>query len=254
MIRRTEIFSDATLYLGDCREILPTIRNIDAVVTDPPYGIDFDFTRQRNGSRSGLSWSTDRNAINVKRDWTKIRGDDSPFDAGPWIKYRQAILWGANNYQNMPPSRCWLIWDKRRETTPDNHGDAELAWTNLDSVIRVHRQVWRGIVREGEENVGLQQKLHPAQKPLALMRWCVGMTDGVVLDPFMGSGTTGVACVNLGRKFIGVEIEEKYFDIACRRIEEAYRQPRLFDDPKPAPTQSCLLETSSPDDRSGKGE
>jgi site-specific DNA-methyltransferase (adenine-specific)/modification methylase len=238
---RREVIGACDLYLADCREILPTLGKVDAVVTDPPYGIDFDFGRVRIGRSARLAWGT-KNGRNIQRGWNRIHGDAEPFDATPWLQYPQTILWGGNNYAGLPPARCLLIWDKRRETTPDCHGDAEVAWTNLDSVIRVHRQVWRGVVREGEENVVNSAKLHPAQKPLALMRWCVEMTSGVVLDPFMGSGTTGVACVKLGRRFIGIEIEPRYFDIACKRIEAATKQPDLFvEQPRPRAVQETLL-------------
>jgi site-specific DNA-methyltransferase (adenine-specific) len=237
---RREQIGDATLYCGDCREILPLLPKVDAVVSDPPYGIDFDFARERKGRKSGLAWGI-RSGADIQREWTRIKGDDAPFEASVWTRFPQAILWGGNNYQGMPASRCWLVWDKRRETTPDCHGDAELAWTNLDSVVRVHRQVWRGIVREGEENVANSDKFHPTQKPLALMRWCVGMTEGLVLDPYMGSGTTGVACVKLGRRFIGIEIEPKYYEIACRRIEAAYAQPDMFVEAPKTPAEQLQL-------------
>jgi len=229
------------LALGDCREILPTLGRVDAVVTDPPYGIDFDFGRERKGRKSGLSWGM--SGGDIQRDWSRIVGDDGAFDPSPFLTFDEVILWGGNNYQGLPPSRCWLIWDKRRDTTPDNHGDAEMAWTNLDGVIRVHRQVWRGIVREGVENVALSPKFHPTQKPLALMEWSIGFVNGAtILDPFMGSGTTGVACAKMGRTFIGIEIDEKYFDIACRRVEAAMNQPDLFiPQPKAKAEQLTLL-------------
>ncbi len=224
---RIERIGDCELYLGDCREILPTLGKVDAVVTDPPYGIDFDFGRERKGRKTGLSWGAAGG--DIQRDWSRIIGDNVTFDPAPFLAFDEVILWGGNNYPGLPPSRCWLIWDKRRDTTPDHHGDAEIAWTNLNTVIRVHRQLWRGIVREGQENVALSPKFHPTQKPLALMEWSLGFVDGhTILDPFMGSGTTGVACVKLGRKFIGIEIEEKYFDIACKRIDAATRQGDLF--------------------------
>ena len=217
---------DATLYHGDCLEILPTLPKVDAVITDPPYGIAMKWKGvTRLGRKSGLAWGA--NDTRKQPDWDDIRGDDVAFDPKPFLDFLQVILWGGNNYP-LPPARGWLVWDKRRDSTPDHHGDAELAWTNLNSVIRVHRQLWRGIVREGEENVANCSKYHPTQKPIELMRWCVSMTAGHVIDPFMGSGTTGVACANLGRKFIGIEIERKYFDIACERIDNAYRQQRLI--------------------------
>lgn len=241
MTGRIETIGDCTLYEGDCREI--DLPRHAAIVSDPPYGIDFDFGRERKGRKSGLSWGI--SGGDIQRGWSKIVGDNTTFDPSPWLSYKHVILWGANNYPNMPPARCWLVWDKRRDTTPDHHGDAELAWTSLDGVIRVHRQMWRGIVREGEENVALQSKHHPTQKPVALMRWCIKQLpdDGtLIIDPFMGSGTTGVAAARLGRAFVGIESEPRYFDIACRRIEQAYRQPDLFvSPPSPKPIQEALL-------------
>ena len=242
---RKEVIGNATLYLGDCLEILPSIKycancvapptcprcvsvNGFTLITDPPYGIGMKWKGvDRNNRHSGLAWKSS-GTFNRQPEWTDIVGDDKPFDPLPWLAYPQVILWGANNYSGLPAARRWLVWDKRRDTTPDNHGDAELAWTNLDGVIRTHRQVWRGIVREGEENVAKTSKSHPTQKPIELMRWCVDMTTGNVLDPFMGSGSTGVACMNLQRPFIGIEIEPKYFDIACERITNAQRQERMF--------------------------
>ncbi len=241
MTFREEHLSDSVrLILGDCREVLPTLGSVHAVVTDPPYGIDFKWKgADRHNRTSGLAWGAGRKS--AEPQWSDIVGDDKPFDAMPWLAFDEVILWGGNNYVGLPPARCWLIWDKRRDTTPDHHGDCELAWTNLDSVIRCHRQTWRGIVREGEENVVNGDKYHPTQKPLELMKFCVRMTTGAILDPFMGSGTTGVAAVKLGRRFIGIEIEEKYFDIACRRISEALKQPDLFiEKPKPVKQEAFL--------------
>ena len=217
----------ATLYCGDSADLIASLQRDSAVVADPPYGIGMKWKdAKRLGRKSGLDWG----ATDVERQpqWRDIHGDHQPFDPAPWLAFRQAILWGGNNYEGLPASRRWLVWDKRRDMTPDDHGDAELAWTNLDGVIRVHRQVWRGVVREGSENVANGPKYHPTQKPIELMRWCVSMTEGLVIDPYMGSGTTGVACADLQRAFIGVEIEPAYFEIACDRIDRAQRQERLF--------------------------
>lgn len=217
---------NATLYLADCREVAGELV-ADAVVSDPPYGIGMKWAEaKRIGRKSGLAFagSADR-----QPEWKDIHGDTEPFDPAPWLRYSEVILWGANNYASrLPDSRGWLIWDKRRDTTPDDHGDAEMAWTSLDRVIRVHRQVWRGIVREGSENVANGPKHHPTQKPIELMRWCVAMTSGTVLDPYMGSGSTGVACMDLQRPFVGVEIDPGYYEVACKRIEDAQRQARLI--------------------------
>jgi len=126
----------------------------------------------------------------------------------------QHIIWGGN-YFPLPPSRCWLVWNKPERGF--SLAEAELAWTSFDAVVRVF-----------DGNRSEPDRVHPTQKTVALMRWCVAKTTGDILDPFMGSGTTGVACMNLGRKFIGIEIEPKYFDIACERIENAQRQGRLI--------------------------
>lgn len=215
---------NATLYLADCRDIE---LGADVLITDPPYGIGMRWKGVDRATRCGAGLKG-RYSANRQPDWDDIKGDDRSFDPTPWLEFPEAIIWGANNYSGLPASRGWLIWDKRCGTTSDDHGDAELAWTNLDQVIRIHRQIWRGIVREGSENVVHGPKLHPTQKPIELMQWCVSLTKGrIVLDPFMGSGTTGVAAVSQEREFIGVEIERKYFDVACQRIEDAQRQLRL---------------------------
>lgn len=238
--RRKEVIGDATLYLGDCREILPTLVNVDAVVTDPPYGIDFHHSKKRTNRANGLVWG--RGATGEDRGWPDIIGDDGPFDPEPWLAFRQVVLFGANHFANkLPAAAGWLIWDKRDGTTSDNYSDCELAWTNLKIPARLHRQLWRGVMRAGEDNAVNSPKWHPSQKPYELMRWVVRFTEGLVLDPFMGSGTTGVACARMGRKFVGIEIEPRYFDAACRRIEEAYRQTDLFIDRPAAAVQEALL-------------
>lgn len=229
MTPRCEVIGDCTLWLGDCLQLyeqLPSPTEDVAVIADPPYGIGFDCAKDRTNRHTTLV-GIGKN-LNLHRQWQNIIGDDHPFDPTPWLPYPQVILWGGNHYTGLPPARCWLIWDKRKDQTSDHHGDAELAWTNLTRVIRIHRQIWRGALREGEENATHGGKVHPAQKPVALLTWCVRMTRGLVLDPYAGSFTTGVACVRLGRPFVGVEIEERYWELGCRRIEAAYAQPDLF--------------------------
>lgn len=233
------IIGNATLYLGDCREILPTLGRVDAVVTDPPYGINWNPKRKRaNGFLKGIRL--------IDRNFEPIEGDNKPFDPSELLGLAdQIILWGANHYSDkLPSSSRWLLWDKRCGVTPDHQADCEMAWCSFPGVARIHRQLWRGIAREGSENIAIAgDKLHPNQKPVALMGWAIKFTTGdIILDPFMGSGTTGVAAVRLGRKFIGIEIEPKYFDIACRRIEEAARQGDLFVARSPEPTQQSWAE------------
>ena len=229
MSPRKETIGDATLYLGDCREILPTLPRVDAVVTDPPYGIGF----VHSGKGGCLARSTQFGGV-------AIAGDDKPFDPTPWLDFPEVILWGGNHFASrLPDASCWLTWDKRDGVCSNDQADGEHAWTNLKGPARIKRHLWNGMLKQSERG---EVRSHPTQKPVAVMQWALEMTRGrTILDPFMGSGTTGVACMKLGRKFIGIEIEPKYFDIACKRIEEAWKQPRLFDEPKPKPVQEALL-------------
>jgi site-specific DNA-methyltransferase (adenine-specific) len=222
--KRKEVIGNATLYLGDCLEILPTLSKVDAVITDPPYGVKERTDRLSKG----------RSILALAHDFPPVHGDDKPFDPAPWLSFPIVAMWGANNYASkLPDSRGWLVWDKRPHGQRNDNGDCELCWTNCDTVMRAHKQLWMGMMRGGEQNLSRGGTLqHPTQKPVELMRWVISETkvkaDATVLDPFMGSGTTGVACANLQRQFIGIEIEPKYFDIACERIENAQRQERLF--------------------------
>lgn len=219
---RIETIGDATLYHGDCREILPTLGKVDAVVTDPPYGIAHLW---KGGS--GKGWGKARSEAIIRNDWDDVAPDKNLFNVLREMSDHQ-IIWGGN-YFDLPPSRCWLVWNKPERNF--SLAEAELAWTNLDKVVRV---IDCPRSEQGRE--------HPTQKPVKVMAWSVSKVSGLILDPFMGSGTTGVACVNLNRKFIGIELEQSYFDIACRRIEQAYKQPRLFDEPKPEqPKQEAMI-------------
>ena len=223
MGHRIERIGDATLHLGDCLEILPTLGKVDACVTDPPYGIA---DKWQGGGRYG--WQRDVASRALRNEWDAKPLGRREIDIILAAADRH-IIWGGN-YFPLPPSRCWLVWNKPERGF--TLAEAELAWTNRDNVVRVFDAPRSEPDRE-----------HPTQKPVSLMRWCVEKTAGTVLDPFMGSGTTGVACAKLGRRFIGIEIDEGYFDIACRRIDDAYRQRDLFrDEPKPVkPTQPSLL-------------
>lgn len=244
-----EQIGDCTLYCGDCRDVLPTLGHVDAVVTDPPYGIAFDFTKERHNRKTRLRWSRSQSHVVPVRWQSSVYGDTEPFDPLPWLQFPQVILWGANHYASqLPNSAAWLIWDKRDGTTPDNHSDCELAWSNLPGPARIHRQLWRGVMRAGAENATHGPKLHPAQKPVALMSWCLKKTTGLVCDPYMGSGSTAVACIALQRPFIGCEITPEYFDIACQRITDAYKQLALFPPARPTPPdqQLPLLAKESP--------
>lgn len=215
MAEKVEI-GNATLYHGDCLKILPTLEKVDAVVTDPPYGLKEN--AHRVASRRRLAKTTDYGDF----DWDERPASKEQINACLSAGNEVAIFGG--NYFHLPPSRCWLIWDKEMS---GNFADAELAWTNIKGSVRLIRHMWNGMLRASEN----YQRVHPTQKPIVVMEWVINQmkkSPQTILDPFMGSGTTGVACMNLGRKFIGIEIEKKYFDIACERIEQAQKQQRLF--------------------------
>jgi len=203
---------DATLYHGDCLEILPTLPKVDAVVTDPPYGIGKDGQKLSTGGHGG------RKAYEFK-GWDQERPAPEIFQMilGAADVH---LIWGGNYFADLlPPAGKWLVWDKGQRI---NQSDGELAYTSLEGALRIRTLNRVELMKDGAE--------HPTQKPVNLMTWSIEQIGKPqsVLDPFMGSGTTGVACANLGRKFIGIEIERKYFDIACERIENAYKQQRLF--------------------------
>lgn len=213
---------DATLYLGDCMDILPTLPKVDAVITDPPYGI----AKTWKGG-SGHGWSKAKGDAQIRNNWDS---DVPSLELMELIltKADEQIIWGGN-YFNLPPSRCWLVWNKPERGF--TLAEAELAWTNRDNVVRVFDYPRSEHGRE-----------HPTQKPVALMAWCVNKTKAkTILDPFMGSGTTGVAAIQMGRKFIGIEREPKYFEIACKRIEQATKQEDMFI-PKKQPEQVSLID------------
>ena len=206
---RIEIIGDATLYHGDCREVLPTLPKVDAVATDPPYGIQANKVKAHSTIRDNAAWSGG--------NWDDARPSADIFSL--ILKSAPSVaIWGGNYFADLlPASSGWLCWRKPEAETGFSLADAELCWTSEAFAVRT--KTW--LRRDGNE--------HPTQKPVAIMEWTLGfLKSGLTLDPFMGSGTTGVACVNLGRKFIGIEREQKYFDVACRRIEDAQRQGRLI--------------------------
>ena len=233
---RTETISDATLYLGDCRGVLPTLGRVDAVCTDPPYGIGFQYS---GGGKSKLHTGY-RNGTDKPNARQPFAGDDAPFDPADWLAW-PCILWGANHYaRRLPEGGRWLAWNKLGDLEPwDSFSDVEIAWCSSPGNDRIFSHLWKGLCQKGAGT----KRDHPTQKPVELMEWCLGFLPNAqtILDPFMGSGTTGVACARLGRKFIGIELEPRYFDIACRRIEAAHRQPRLFAEPAPKAKQEAFL-------------
>jgi len=190
---------------------LPTA---DALVSDPPYGIN-------NGNIDGrnVPFHTRSNATKASDNY-HVSGDDKPFEPARWLGYKTVILWGASHYcQTLPHSRQWLIWDKRCGCTSDNQADCEIAWTNQNAPARLFSHKWRGMIKDSERD---QKRLHPTQKPVALMMWSIQQTKikkgDTILDPYMGSGTTGIAAARVGLYFIGIERDAAHYKTACDRI------------------------------------
>ena len=215
--------------MGDCLNVMPLLGKFDAVVTDPPYGIGYS----HGGGGGKLARST-------TLDHMPIIGDDAPFRPERWVD-GPAILWGGNHFADkLPATQSWLVWDKRCSNYSNDQADAEMAWTNLGFPARMFRHVWNGMLRGSESKT---PRVHPTQKPVALMEWCLGFLPdaSTILDPFMGSGTTLVACQRLGRSGTGIELDPDYFDIACKRVDEATRQPDMFVQPPAQPQQEPLI-------------
>jgi site-specific DNA-methyltransferase (adenine-specific) len=211
------IIGDATLYLGDCMDILPTLGKVDAVITDPPYGIGANKHTLGKGKKE----------FSRGGDWDESAPELSLcIGAGVLL-----CFWGGNYFSDqLPVSNDWLIWHKKNDGR--SFSECELAWTNFGKQTRHISHHWSG-----------EEKNHPTQKPLIIMQWSIEQAGNpqTILDPFMGSGTTGVAAIQLGRKFIGIEREPKYFEIACKRIEQAMAQGRLFEPEPVKQVQESLL-------------
>jgi site-specific DNA-methyltransferase (adenine-specific) len=220
---RVEHIGNATLYLGDCMDILPTLPKVDAVITDPPYGIALDTDNSRFSGGTGGNMAKKGNGIG-SADGVPIIGDEKPFDPSFLLKYGDhQIIWGWNNYPDRLPRGTCLVWIKRLDAAFGSFlSDAETAFMSKGHGVYC--------IRDLTNNAIARHRVHPTQKPVTLMHWCLGFFPKAetILDPFMGSGTTGVAAVQMGRKFIGIEREIKYFDIACKRIEDAQRIGDMF--------------------------
>ncbi len=216
-VSRVEHIGAATLYLGDCREVLPALVGVDAIVSDPPYGI---------AHVKGAGGHGKHNVRNI----APIAGDAEPFDPAHLLGFPHVILWGGNHFAARLPHGRWRAWDKLAGLAEfDSFSDVEFAWRNGRGKDRIFSHMWKGICQASEK--GGVRREHPTQKPVALMQWCIADLPSEVVticDPYMGSGTTGVAAVSAGKAFIGCEIDCGYFDIACRRIEDAQRQGSLF--------------------------
>jgi len=210
-----EVIGDCTLYLGDCEEILPSLGQFDALVTDPPYGIGEAGGNKRRGNLAVADQYDDLG-------WDDKTADEAIALARSLARYQ--VIFGGN-YYDLPPTKCWLVWDKLNGN--NDFADCELAWTNLNKAVRKVEYLWNGMIRM-EKHIARE---HPTQKPVGVMSFCLDQLPSdvdLVVDPFMGSGTTGVSCVERRKRFIGIERESTYYTVACERIYEAQKQGALF--------------------------
>ncbi len=249
--QRREQIGNATLYLGSCEDVLPTLGRVDAVVTDPPYGqsvcvnivtaVDPNVSRRRDGTRN----------FRIAKNYPPLHGDDRPFEPDTILAAAdKALLWGAHKFGHRLPKGRWLAWDKVPTGKQRTQGDGELAWTNVrpDSPVAISRYLWDGLsiaggfeTRVERDGPAAAPRVHPTQKPVSIMDWSIGQLDlapgSLILDPYMGAGSTGIAAVLAGHRFVGIEIEPRYFEAACERIavavaiaERDHRQAPLFGD------------------------
>lgn len=204
-----------TIYHADCRDVLPMIHasEVDLVLTDPPYGVSFDTDYSR--FTGGMAVSTDSHS--------PVHGDTEPFDPGPLVdRFERVILFGANAFSDRLPKGSWVVWDKRvGHNTSNLLSDGEVAWYSRGHGVYIHSHTWNGFQRDSERGTAH----HPTQKPVSLMRWILdkwSKSDELILDPYMGSGPIARACADMKRRYIGIEIEERYFEIAVKRLQQSW--------------------------------
>jgi len=185
----------------------------DALISDPPWGIGYKHSGKNLRPIPGRHTQPKRLGV------VAIMGDDKQFDPRPWLRYKIVVLWGANHFADrLPTNASWLVWDKRDGTPEKSFSCAELAWCSTNNSVRLFRYLWQGICQAGEKG----RRLHQNQKPVALMAWSMAKAKvpegATVLDPYMGSGSTGIACLRTNRNFIGIEIDTRHFKVACDRF------------------------------------
>jgi site-specific DNA-methyltransferase (adenine-specific)/modification methylase len=211
------VIGNAELYHADCLDVLPNLPQACLVIADPPYGIGE--SNAKAASRGKLAAPIDYGSF----DWDKQPASPEQI-AATIAAGKHCIIWGGN-YFDLPPQPGWLTWDKMNGG--NDFADCELAWSNLPIAARLFRHMWNGMLRDSERN---EPRVHPTQKPIALMKWCITKRKEMpklIVDPFAGSGPVGVACMDMGIKYIGIEKMKRNFDILCERIDRAQQQFKL---------------------------
>lgn len=210
----TPYYSDefVTIFNADWRAVAPTLVGVDLVLADPPYGVNLK-TEYRDAKR-GRRWPSN--------NYPRIAGDNKPFDPSPFLDYPGVVLWGANYYADkLPPRGSWLVWDKRDGSGFNDQADAELAWVGgvTGTVPRLFAHQWNGLFMGSEQGT---RRVHPSQKPVALMGWCLSFFPSakLVFDPFTGSGPVLRACKDRGIRVVGCELVEQYCEVAAQRCSQ----------------------------------
>lgn len=236
-VRKEQLAENVTLYGGDCREVLPTLKRPAAIISDPPYGMKADTDSHRfSGGSVGH-----RQRRKEGRTWAPVIGDDVEFDPAHLLSTAPIVLlWGLNHFPRGLDAGTALVWLKRSDAALGSFlSDGEIAWLNRGRGVYGFRDF------SGHAEASRGERYHPTQKPVALMEWCIERAKvpagGVICDPYMGAGSTGVAAVRAGYGFVGIEMEPLYFDTACRRIADELRRPRLFAEPVAKPMQQALF-------------
>lgn len=218
----------ATALLWNCdnSELIAGFPTKCAVIADPPYGINLatDYHKQK------------RSKLTRAKSYPTIVGDTRQFEPAPWLRFSKACFWGANYFAHrLPQTSHWLIWDKCAGVSSNDQADCELAWCSTPGAARIIHHLWKGMLQEDQSKYK-ERRVHPTQKPIAVMSWCIqqlGLKPGdVVLDPYMGSGSLGVAALSLGCHYLGVEIELQYYTHAVAQLRAISRQQSLFCVPK----------------------
>jgi site-specific DNA-methyltransferase (adenine-specific) len=207
--------SEALFIHGDARRLPIYPESIDAILGDPPYGINARTAYRANG----------RGRLAECNNFPPIIGDKTPFDPIPWLRFHRVILWGANHYPSRLPDRGrWLVWDKRDGMPSNDNADVEMAWCSLQGVARICVHRWNGMIKASEQT---DHRVHPTQKPVALMRWCLQFLNlkpnSLIVDPWCGSGPTAIAAAQEGHRFIGLDLDREYLKIAWTRYHKPWK-------------------------------